>query len=138
MRRVAHIFALVVLVAGALSPARAEEPWRVPASARARRNPLPSSAAAAGLTLFAAYCVPCHGAAGRGDGLAAAALNPRPRDLTSPSVQGEFDGALFFKITRGRGAMPAWLWLSERERWALVWAMRNLGSASTHSERCSK
>lgn len=31
---------------------------------------------------FAGTCAPCHGAAGRGDGAAAAALNPRPANFT--------------------------------------------------------
>jgi hypothetical protein len=61
---------------------------------------------------------------GRGDGLAAAALNPRPRDLTSPQVQQQTDGELLWKIEQGRGAMPAWLWLSLAERWAGVSAIR--------------
>lgn len=113
---------------GGLSAALADsnEPWRAPASARSRRNPLPASASPAGATLFAANCAACHGPGGRGDGLSAAALNPPPRDLTSAAVQRESDGALFWKITQGRGAMPAWPWLSERERWSLVWALREL------------
>jgi cytochrome c553 len=31
---------------------------------------------------FTTFCVPCHGPAGRGDGPAAAALNPKPRNFT--------------------------------------------------------
>lgn len=108
----------------------ADEAWRAPVTARSRRNPLPASSANMGAALFAANCAACHGAGGRGDGMAAAALNPAPRDLTSLPVQRETDGALFWKITNGRGAMPAWPWLSERERWSLVWAIRDLARAS--------
>ncbi|HNN91445.1 MAG TPA: cytochrome c [Pseudomonadota bacterium] len=106
--------------------ALADEPWRAPPSVRGRRNPLPAATATAGAALFAANCAVCHGPLGRGDGLAAAALNPPPRDLTSPAVQSDSDGGLFWKITSGRGAMPAWPWLTERERWSLVWALRAL------------
>jgi mono/diheme cytochrome c family protein len=35
-----------------------------------------------GRALYADYCAACHGAAGRGDGPAAAGLAPRPADLT--------------------------------------------------------
>ncbi len=108
----------------------ADEPWRAPAMARTRRNPLPASSASLGAALFAANCAACHGVGGHGDGMAAAALNPAPRDLTSLPVQRETDGALFWKLTNGRGAMPAWPWLSERERWSLVWAIRELARAS--------
>jgi len=31
---------------------------------------------------FMTFCVPCHGPAGKGDGMAAAALNPKPRNFT--------------------------------------------------------
>jgi len=108
------------------SPAWADAPWLAPAMARARRNPLPAAAASAGAALFASHCAACHGPAGRGDGLAAAALNPPPRDLTRAAVQRQTDGELQWKIEQGRGAMPAWSWLSLRERWSLVWAIRSL------------
>lgn len=126
------------LVIGALlagPAARAEESWRAPRQEQSRRNPLPASAAVTGIPLFATYCATCHGSAGKGDGIAAAALYPRPRDLTSASVQKESDGTLYWKITSGRGAMPAWPWLSDRKRWALVWAIRELGRAAGSAAR---
>jgi len=33
--------------------------------------------------MFRTYCAPCHGVAGKGDGPAAPALNPKPADLTA-------------------------------------------------------
>jgi len=35
-----------------------------------------------GKKVFEMYCVSCHGAKGVGDGVAAAALNPKPRNFT--------------------------------------------------------
>ena len=35
-----------------------------------------------GKSQFAAKCVTCHGPAGQGDGVAAASLTPKPRNLT--------------------------------------------------------
>ena len=35
-----------------------------------------------GQALFAQQCALCHGAAGRGDGFASPAINPKPRDFT--------------------------------------------------------
>jgi len=35
-----------------------------------------------GKKVFETYCVACHGATGAGDGAAAAALNPKPRNFT--------------------------------------------------------
>ncbi|MDH4261048.1 MAG: cytochrome c [Gammaproteobacteria bacterium] len=37
----------------------------------------------AGATVYKAYCAACHGATGKGDGAAAAALNPKPADFSS-------------------------------------------------------
>lgn len=40
---------------------------------------------ARGAETFAQLCSPCHGPAGKGDGPAGAALDPRPADLTDPA-----------------------------------------------------
>ena len=40
--------------------------------------------AAKGKVTFEQFCVPCHGAEGKGDGVAGAALNPHPADFTDP------------------------------------------------------
>lgn len=37
--------------------------------------------------VFATRCSTCHGVAGKGDGVAAAALNPKPRDITDKAWQ---------------------------------------------------
>jgi mono/diheme cytochrome c family protein len=72
-------------------------------------------------------CVTCHGASGKGDGAAAAALPPpKPADWTSPKVQAESDPVLFCKISDGRGAMPPWKHLPEKDRWELVNYIRTL------------
>ena len=72
-------------------------------------------------------CVTCHGASGKGDGPAAAALPPpKPADWTSARVQGESDAVLFCKISDGRGAMPPWKHLPEKDRWEIVNYIRTL------------
>ena len=45
------------------------------------------AAAAEAATLFATRCSPCHGTSGAGDGAAAAALNPRPRNFHDQTWQ---------------------------------------------------
>ena len=47
-----------------------------------------ADAAAEAQTLFTTRCSPCHGLAGAGDGIAAAALIPKPRDLSAAEWQG--------------------------------------------------
>jgi len=72
-------------------------------------------------------CVTCHGVSGKGDGPAAAALPPpKPADWTSAKVQAESDAILFCKISDGRGAMPPWKHLPEKDRWEMVNYIRTL------------
>jgi mono/diheme cytochrome c family protein len=91
-------------------------------------NPLPADKKTVeqGERLARTNCISCHGAKGKGDGVAAAALNPKPADWTSSRVQGETDGELFWKISNGRGPMPPWKYLPESDRWALIQFIRSL------------
>jgi mono/diheme cytochrome c family protein len=110
------------------SVAAAQTTWSAPASEKTKKSPLTDSGKAVeqGKKVAQVNCVSCHGKGGKGDGAAASALNPKPADWTSTKVQSETDGELFWKITTGRGAMPAWRHLAENERWALVQYIRAL------------
>ena len=125
-RRVAAAVAAVVLLGPLV--AGGQGTWEAPASEKTRQNPVAPGAAAVtqGKQVAQLNCVACHGTGGKGDGAAAQALNPRPADWTSPAVQGESDGELFWKISNGRGAMPPWKHLSEPDRWSIVHYIRSL------------
>jgi mono/diheme cytochrome c family protein len=118
-----------VATVGFAASVQAQAPWAAPAAEKAKKNPLPADAKTAeqGKSVAGINCVSCHGSKGKGDGLAAAALNPKPADWTSKTVQAESDGEIFWKISTGRGAMPSWKHLPENERWALVRYIRSLG-----------
>ena len=127
LRRSTRVLVLGVLaLAGA---AYAQAPWEAPPAEKAKRNPLPADAKVVdqGQKIAKINCVTCHGAKGKGDGVAAAALSPKPADWTSKKIQDESDGELFWKISNGRGSMPAWKHLSENDRWALVRYIHSLG-----------
>lgn len=54
---------------------------------------------------FVTFCGPCHGPAGRGDGAAAAALNPKPRNFTDGTyMNGRTDAQLINVIKNGSAA----------------------------------
>ncbi len=118
-----------VAVVGLAASARAQAPWEAPAAEKAKKNPSPSDPKTVeqGKKVAQINCVSCHGAMGKGDGVAATALSPKPADWTSKKVQAESDGEIFWKISTGRGAMPSWKHLPESERWALVRYIRSLG-----------
>jgi mono/diheme cytochrome c family protein len=59
-----------------------------------------------GKGLFEKNCASCHGAGGKGDGVAAASLNPKPKDLTDKTIMaGLKDEQLIDAIKKGGGAV---------------------------------
>jgi mono/diheme cytochrome c family protein len=83
--------------------------------------------------VYRAQCRVCHGEEAKGDGPAAAALTPRPPDLTrSERVQRMSDEELLQFLSVGKGSMPGFgKILTEQELRALVaWlkAMNNVDS----------
>ena len=104
--------------------------WEAPDRESRRANPVSADeqSKATGKKLYLRECADCHGPSGKGDGAGAKDLSRKPPDLASENVQKQTDGALFYKITKGRGEMPAYRkMLSDEERWHTVNYMRTLG-----------
>jgi mono/diheme cytochrome c family protein len=106
-------------------------PWVAPDDAKKVKNPIPPTqeTLAAAQQLFTDNCVLCHGEKGMGDGPGAKTIKVKPANFTDPKLQAsETDGALFWKMTTGRGPMPSWKEdLTDQERWQLVGFIRKLG-----------
>jgi mono/diheme cytochrome c family protein len=62
-----------------------------------------------GKAIYEEKCVICHGVNGKGDGPAASALSPPPKDFTSPAFwkQKNIDQIITKQVKNGKGAMPA-------------------------------
>lgn len=106
--------------------------WKAPAWADTLKNPIRTAAPelATGETLYNTYCLSCHGALGEGDGVLGAEFDVKPANFHLPEVQNQRDGALFWKISEGRDAMPAYKSsLTDEERWQLVAYLRKLYDA---------
>lgn len=117
--------ALALALAGAI-PAVAHEIPKAPAEAKARRNPVSDDEASirAGQAVYEKHCLSCHGAMGKGEHHGTKG-NHRPPDLTKV-VHRQTDGELFWKITRGGGAMPSYTKsLTEEERWQVTRYLRS-------------
>jgi mono/diheme cytochrome c family protein len=100
-----------------------------------KKNPLrdSSEAVTAGLVLFRAHCVSCHGAPGVDPTEEGASLNPPAPGLTLPRVQARPDGELYWIVSHGirMTGMPAFgPSRSDQEIWQLVTALRRLPQLS--------
>lgn len=61
-----------------------------------------------GKALYTSKCMICHGANGKGDGPAAGALNPHPKNFERPQFwQSDVDRKIADTIRKGRPPMPA-------------------------------
>ncbi len=68
-----------------------------------------------GKKLYGQFCVSCHGQSGKGDGPAAAALNPKPRDHTDKELMSKLSDEDMLKVIKNGGVsvgksplMPPW------------------------------
>ncbi|HYT65769.1 MAG TPA: c-type cytochrome [Vicinamibacterales bacterium] len=115
----ACLFTTIAAVAGQPQQER-ERAWTAPAAADSRQNPLPSQPGilAGGKKVFHQRCSVCHGEDGTGSN--------RGPNLMTVRVQGQSDGALFWKISSGntRTGMPGFSFLPEAQRWQLVMHLR--------------
>lgn len=95
-------------------------------------NPVPADEVSLqrGKQMFEVSCVPCHGAAGEGNGPFSAFLTKKkPTNLKDPAVVNQSDGAIFMVITSGvPGTMPPMRenLPTARDRWDVVNYVRQL------------
>ena len=84
------------------------KPWPVPDADKNKANPVKSDASSIsdGKALWNLHCKSCHGTKGMGDGSKAAQLKTEPGDFSKAETQGQTDGSLFYKTSKGREDMP--------------------------------
>lgn len=153
---VAVVAAVLFLVQGCGKKEGGEAPAPAPAAAPMAAEPVPESAPAEAATVatapapagvdgakvFATYCTTCHGAGGRGDGPAAAGLNPRPADFVARAFRFDANGngtkgdvddiqvIVHDGAARHGGSplMTAWPMLSAEQLQAVAEHVRSLGA----------
>lgn len=84
-------------------PAKDEPKQTAPAAEPAAPAPSPEAMKEA-KQLFGTVCSTCHGAAGKGDGAASAALTPKPRDFSAGDWQKATNDAQIEKVILEGGA----------------------------------
>jgi len=75
-----------------------------PAAAGTGIDAAAGAAEAEAITIFNTRCAACHGASGKGDGIAAGALNPKPRDYSDKAWQASVDDSYIAKVIVEGGA----------------------------------
>lgn len=106
-----------------VSFANAQNPWTAPAADAAVVNAVKSDDASivAGKAIYTKSCKMCHGE--KGDSKAGA-----PSNFTSKEFKAQSDGAIYFKINKGFGKMPAYKTkiAADNDRWNIVNYLRTL------------
>ena len=119
------IAALILVFAFSGSIVKAEE-WTVPASAKRKQNPYEASSKnlSTGKKVYNIHCKSCHGDATMGNMLP---LQPvTPKDLGTQEFLVQSDGEIYYKINKGRGAMPTFeKTLNDEEKWMVIAYLRS-------------
>ena len=111
-------------------PKRIVDDWPVPANYENLKNPMAGQGDEddIGADLYKQHCRSCHGNEGYGDGSKAAELETEMRELGSPEVQAQSDGALYYKAIIGKDEMPNFekKIRSDEDRWLVINYLRTL------------
>jgi len=90
-------------------------------------RPDDAQAISRGSVVFANFCVPCHGAAGKGDGPVIQRGYPAPPSLYADNARKIKDGQIFHILTYGQKNMPSYAsQLSREDRWQVIAFVRSL------------
>ncbi len=125
------VFLISLLYASsALAQTSSEQtPWVAPPEADKLENPIKdrSIALALGKRIYRDDCMVCHGRYGNAETDIAESLQQKPKNFTKEDFLQQSDGAIYWKLSEGRGLMqPFKIMLSEEEIWSVVMYVKEL------------
>jgi len=107
-------------------------PWIAPPEADQLVNPIKDEVLALklGERIYTAECQVCHGRYGNAETDIAETIKQKPKNFTNEDFLGQSDGAIFWKLSEGRGLMqPFKTMLSEEEIWSVVMYVKELAKS---------
>jgi len=131
LQNIIVVFLFALIVSCNSTEEKSSAVWTAPGSASLLKSPftITPDIELKGQQLYMLYCWSCHGKTGGGDGAAGHSLDQKPANFHDTRIKKEPDGALFWKMSTGKGTMPAFKdVLSEEERWSLVSYIRKLAT----------
>lgn len=106
-----------------------QEPWVAPAWTDTIFNPylIEPLTLPQGQEVFNIYCASCHGQHGEANGTVTPDLKIKPLKFQDKKITSQSDGALYWKITEGKGEMPSFKdFISDEQRWQMVEYIRDI------------
>ena len=122
-----------VTPAGTIPVHGGEPPMSLEQAAIKMHNPLPATPEnlAKGKEQFNAYCAPCHGESGQGNGPVAHLLAKAPKSLLVAPVKDRPDGYIYGAIRDGVLSSPSYAnEIPAEQRWQIVTYLRWLQSTA--------
>jgi hypothetical protein len=121
-------FFLLVIINLLLVPEITGQEWIVPDDKKERLSTFPfdNDTRKSGEMLYRINCISCHGDPGKSNYLN---LIPPPGDPATEKIQRNKDGEMFYKLTVGRGQMPAFRSvLTSTEIWNIISYIRSFNN----------
>lgn len=126
------LFTLSVSVVSAQS-------WTVPNSSKKKQNPYDTSTKniSSGKKIYNINCKSCHGDATIGNMLP---LQPvAPSDLGSQAFLRQTDGEIYYKVNKGKGAMPTFeKTLNDEDKWMVITYLRSFDKNKKVSKKIAE
>lgn len=129
MKRIFFLLPLLGTIVLLTSFILQDNQWLAPSAATKKVNPVESNEKSLklGKKIYSSMCWTCHGVDGKGEGPAGVSLNPKPADFTNLKFQNQTDGAIYWKLTTGKGTMISYeSTLTEQQLWSVTNYLRTL------------
>jgi mono/diheme cytochrome c family protein len=100
--------------------------WTVPASAKKKQNPYEATSknVSSGKKIYNIHCKSCHGDPTKANMLPLAPI--APADLGSQNFLVQSDGEIYYKVNKGKGAMPTFeKTISDEDKWMVISFLRS-------------